>query len=348
MFSFDSYLGIKRNFFIIFLCILFTSCGSSTQEPLTRTDFVLGTPVTISLYDGQSEPLLEQCFEQLRGLENLLSINKTGTVVDKINHLAGIAPVTVEPQAFELIKTALEYSHLTQGAFDITIGPLVKLWHIGFPDATVPSIDEINQRLPLINYKNVVLDDNNHTIFLQKTGMMLDLGGIAKGYAADQLVTLLKAHGVKHAIINLGGNVYALGDKPDHSLWTIGIQDPFHPLGETIGTITAKNQSLVTSGIYERYITDKEGHNYHHILNPHTGYPYDNNIASVTVVSDHSTDGDALSTSLFALGISEGLKFVETLPNIEAIFITQDAKVFTSSGLKSQFTLTSSDFTLQH
>ncbi len=344
----------KRAFFstiILFNVVIFlTACHSNrlqeTSEPLSRTDFLLGTVVKISLYDHPSEELLDLSMNKLRELEDTLSINKTGTLIDAINAQAGVSPVVVDEATYEVIEKGLAYSKLTGGAFDLTIGPVVKLWNIGFPNARVPSDDEIKEVLPQVGFDKVVLNPQDSSIYLTEKGMCLDLGGIGKGYAADTVATLLKEHGVKHALIDLGGNLYALGDKPGNQLWSIGIQDPFNPRGKIIGRIKTANKSIVTSGIYERYVEDANGHKYHHILDPKTGYPYENEIAGVTIISPSSTDGDALSTAIFAMGLEEGLAFVENLEGVDAIFITQDAKVYTTKGIQDTFTLTNEAFTL--
>lgn len=333
--------------------IFLTGCGNSSKEtaaslsPLKRTEFVLGTTATLSLYDHQSEELLDAAFDELYKLENTLSINKTGTLIDQINENAGIAPVKVDEDTFKLIEKGLSYSELTHSAFDITIGPIVKLWNIGFPEARVPSQAEIDEKLTLVNYKWVQMDPANDTIYLEKKGMLLDLGGIGKGYAADAVAQLLRESGAQHAIINLGGNVYTLGNKPGDQLWTIGVQDPFNPRGNTIGTLKVENKSIVTSGIYERYLETADGKKYHHILDPATGYPYANEIAGVTIISDTSTDGDALSTAAFAMGIQDGLAFIESLEGIDAIFVTTDHKVYITSGMKENFHLKNEAFTLE-
>lgn len=334
--------------FIIF--IFLTSASHSTIQSSTKTlskeNFVLGTIVTITLYDHQSEELLDSAFNKLTELENILSINKTNTLIDSINSNAGISPVVVDESTYHLIEKGIYYSKLTSGAFDLTIGPIVKLWDIGFPSARIPSNSEIQEKLSLVDYRLITLDEANHSVYLNKRGMCLDLGGIGKGYAADEVAQLLKNAGVQRALINLGGNIYALGDKPSREPWTIGIQNPFSSRGNTIGTIHITNQSVVTSGIYERYITDKDGTTYHHILNPDTGYPFTNDIAGVTIVSDFSTDGDALSTAAFALGVENGLSFIEKLNGIDAIFITTDKKVYVTSGIKGNFRLQHHDFKL--
>lgn len=347
------YFKKKYYIFIILtisVVIFLTACGSKntqkTSNPLSRTEFLLGTVVKVSLYDHGSEELLDLSMNKLRELENTLSINKTGTLIDEINAQAGLSPVKVDEATYQVIEKGLEYSQLTNGAFDITIGPVVKLWNIGFPEARVPSDEEIKETLPRVGFDKVILNPNDSTVYLTEKGMSLDLGGIGKGFAADEVATLLKEHGVKHAIIDLGGNLYTLGDKPGDQLWSIGVQDPFNPRGKIIGRLKVANKSIVTSGIYERYLEDEEGNKYHHILDPKTGYPYENQIAGVTIISDFSTDGDALSTAVFAMGVEEGLEFVESLGGVDAIFITLDSKVYTTTGVKESFTLTNEAFKL--
>lgn len=350
-----TYLKKQNVLSIIFLlsCVIFlTSCNTKEMEtnvtPLSRTEFLLGTVVTISLYDHQSEELLDLAINKLKELEDTLSINKTGTLIDKINESAGISPVVVDEDTYNVIEKGLNYSKLTDGAFDITVGPIVKLWNIGFPEARIPEPSEIEQSLPLVGFNKVILNSDDLSVYLVDKGMQLDLGGIGKGYAADEVATLLKEKGVNHAIIDLGGNIYTLGNKPGNKLWTIGVQDPFNPRGKIIGQLKVANKSIVTSGVYERFIEDESGNKYHHILNPKTGYPYDNQIAGVTIISDSSTDGDALSTAVFAMGVDEGLAFVETLEGIDAIFITLDSKVYTTNGIKEHFVLNNPSFTLAH
>ena len=338
---------------IILICIisssLFISCNTknsnSKLEPLSKSEFLMGTYINLTLYDNKDPEILDKAFNKLKEIERLVSINETGTEVDSINDNSGISPVKVSDDTFNIIKRGLYYSNLSDGSFDITIGPLVKLWSIGLPEAKVPTEDEITDKLKYINYKNVELDENNKTVFLKEKGMMLDLGSIAKGYSADVIKNLFKENNVNSAIIDLGGNVLTVGTKPDGSDWKIGVQDPFTQRGDIIGTLSVNSKSVVTSGIYERFI-EKDGTKYHHILSPFTGYPYDNEIAGVTILSDSSMDGDGLSTTIFSKGVDNGLSLINSLDNIEAIFVTKDKKVYLSSGIKEIFTLTNSDFTL--
>lgn len=329
----------------IFLIFSLIGCTNSKDDsnPLSKTEYFMGTVVTVTLYDNKSEKIIDKAFEEVKKIEQLVSINMEGTELDEVNNNAGIKPVKVSDDTYNIIKKGLEYSSLTHGSFDITIGPLVKLWSIGLPEAKVPTLDEIKGTLKYINYKDVEINDSEKTVFLKKPGMIIDLGGIAKGYTADVIAQTLKDEGVEKAIIDLGGNVYALGEKSENTLWRIGIQNPDQTRGEIVGSINVKDKSIVTSGIYERFI-EQDGVKYHHILSPETGYPYDNEIAGVTIISDKSIDGDALSTSVFSMGITKGLEFINSLPDTEAIFITKDHKIYLTEGSQEIFKLTNDDF----
>lgn len=342
-----------KNLFFPFLLILVTTligCNkntTSTSDPISRTELFMGTVVKITLYDSDDSTILDKAFNKVAEIESLVSINEAGTELDKVNDSAGISPVEVTSTTYEIVEKGLEYSKLSNGDFDITIGPLVKLWNIGLDDAKVPTQEEIDSVLPLIDYNFLELNEEAHTIFLKNKGMMIDLGSIAKGYAADEISRILTENNVNSAIIDLGGNIYAHGIKPSGQDWNIGIQNPFNTRGDIIGVLKVKNKTVVTSGIYERYI-EKDGVKYHHLLNPNTGYPFENNIAGVTIVTDKSTDADALSTTVFAKGLEEGLKFVESLSNVDAIFITKDNKVYITDGIRDSFTLENEDFTLEN
>lgn len=345
-------LKLKKLTFLLLLIFssMLVGCNknkTSTPEVISKTELFMGTVVKITLYDNNDSSILDKAFDRVSEIESLVSINKSGTELDKVNDLAGISPVELTSTTYEIVKKGLEYSKLSNGDFDITIGPLVKLWNIGLDDAKVPTQEEIDLVLPLIDYNLVDLNDENNTIFLKNKGMMLDLGSIAKGYAADEISSILTKNNVNSAIINLGGNIYAHGIKPSGQDWNIGIQNPFSTRGDIIGTLKVKNKSVVTSGIYERYI-EKDGIKYHHLLNPNTGYPFENNIAGVSIITDKSIDADVLSTTVFAKGLEKGLEFVETLPNVDAIFITKDNKVYISNGIRDSFTLENEDFTLEN
>lgn len=343
----------KKNKIKIFLLLCVTlaaplsGCGRNNTEPVEKTEVILGTPCTIKLYDHPSDSTFTKVFDRLKEIEDKMSINKEMSEVIDINNNAGIRYAKVSDDTFEVIKKGLYYSSLYD-KFDITIGPLVKLWNISFDNAVnarIPSDEEIKERIPLVNYKNVLLNESEKKVMLKEKGMMIDLGGIAKGYAADEAVKILKENGVEHAIVNLGGNVMTLGGRPDGNPWTIGIQHPFSQRGSYVGTVKVNNQTVVTSGIYERYI-EVDGKIYHHILDKSTGYPIDNNLLSVTIITNKSVDGDGLS-KVFGLGVEKGMEFIQDLENTEAIFITKDNKIFITKGLKDNFVLTDTSFQLE-
>ena len=286
-------------YYLLVFLLLLAGCTQQKKEqsfePVSQNKFLLGTVVTVTLYDNPKDEIFAEIFEKIEKIEQEMTINNaTTSEVMEINKYAGSKEVKVSEDTFNVIKAGLNYSSLANGKFDITVGPLVKLWEIGFDDAHVPNNDE------------------NLTVKLINPAMMIDLGGIAKGYAADVATKVLEDHGNKHAIINLGGNVYAYGDKINDMPWKIGIQNPFSPRGEYLGIASVKNKAVVTSGTYERYF-EQDGIIYHHILDPQTGYPVSNNIVSVTIIANDSMMADALSTSAFALGVESGLALIESL-----------------------------------
>jgi thiamine biosynthesis lipoprotein len=332
---------------------LLGSCTKSSQsseannEPIDRSELLMGTVISVKIYDSNDESILDEVFNKVKDLESILSINEEGTLIDKINEASGVNPVEVDEDTYYVLEKGLEYGKISGGRFDITIGPLVKLWSIGLEGQKLPTQEEIDSKIPLIDYNDLVLNDKNNTAFLKREGMIIDLGGIAKGYTADIISDMLTERGVNSAIIDLGGNILAKGKKVNGDLWKIGIQNPDAERGGTVGIIKVENKSVVTSGIYERYF-EENGVRYHHLLDPKTGYPYENNIAGITIVSDKSIDGDALSTTVFAMGIEDGLNFVNSQEGIDAIFVTKDNKIYLSEGIKDNFELSNNDFTIEN
>ena len=337
---------MKKLFLVVSILIFslgLVACGSKEKEEAkSKTELFMGTVVNIKIFDGD-EYVLDKAFNRVKEIEDLVSINKVGTELDKLNENAGIQSVKLSDDSFYIIKKGIEYSKLSNGGYDISIGPLVKLWSIGLPEAKVPSEDEIKEKLTKINYKDVEINEETKEIFLKKKGMILDLGSIAKGYTADEIVKILKEEGVKKAVVDLGGNVYVLGEKEKDKPWKIGIQNPFSDRGDVVGAIYVKDKSIVTTGIYERFL-EKGDKKYHHILNPKTGYPYESEIAGVTIVSDKSIDGDALSTLVFTKGINEGMKFINNLEGVDAIFVDVNKNIYLTDGIEDKFELINKDF----
>ncbi|NKF06435.1 FAD:protein FMN transferase [Clostridium gasigenes] len=336
---------------LLISCIIsFVGCSKNNKvtSPLSRTESIMGTVVKVTLYDSDDEKILDKAFDRVREIEKSVSINKDGTILDKVNDSSGISPVIVDDDTLTIVKKGLEYSNISNGLFDITIGPLVKLWSIGLPEERspqqgVPSKEELDVALSYINHNAVELNEEDKSIFLKNPHMIIDLGGIAKGYAADKVSEVLTENNVHSAIIDLGGNIFAHGKKTSGENWKIGIQNPASSRNDILGTIEVNNKSVVTSGTYERFV-EYDGVKYHHILNPKTGFPYENNISGISIISDKSIDGDALSTSVFAMGVEDGLAFIESQSDIEAIFVTTDNKIYLSSGMKTIFNLTNTEF----
>ncbi len=324
---------------------LLTACsdgnaGSTAVNPKSQTYFIFETVVTVRIYDDRAEKKhFEEIDATLHRIDKAMNRQLEGSEIDQVNRQAGLQAVQVSPETFGVVRQALAYAEASGGKFDPTVGPLVDLWGIGSEHPRVPSKDEIDRTLALIDYREVELNEAESSIYLKKPGMSLDLGAIGKGYAADVIAADLQEAGFESAIIDLGGNVLAMGEKPKGSDWLIGIQDPSEQRGSHIGTVPVKDKTIVTSGVYERYFTDN-GNHYHHIFDPDTGYPTRNELLSVTIVTDDSTHADAMSTSVFALGLTDGMRYIEERGDADAIFITRERDVYVTSGLEEAFRLT--------
>jgi thiamine biosynthesis lipoprotein len=282
-----------------------------------------------------------EIFDRFREIESRMSVTLPGTEVDRINANAGIGPVAVHADVFEVLELAVRYAGLSGGAFDPTVGPLVSLWNIGGEEPRLPPQEEIEALLPLINWRDLELDREGSTVFLKKPGMALDLGAIAKGYAADEAAKLLRKNRIKRAIIDLGGNILVYGEKRDKSPWRVGIQNPLDGRGAYIGIVEIRDQTVVTSGVYERCF-EAAGVRYHHILSPAGGYPVRNGLLSVSIVTRRSVDADALSTAVFVLGYERGKALVESLEGTGAVFIFEDRSIRICGG--ADFTLTDDSY----
>lgn len=320
----------KKMLAVLIALMLMCGCANAqSTKPLARQGFMLDTVISISLYDNQDEAILDGAFALCEEYEQLFSRTISTSDVYRINHSDG-APVEFAGATAELLYIALEYARLSGGAFDPTIEPLVTLWDIMADEPHVPDASAISAALARVDWTKVSVDGNVVTLH---AGMGLDLGGIAKGYIADKLREYLSENGVDSALINLGGNVLTLGGKPDGSNFTIGVQKPFGQNSDILGACRLKGMSVVTSGIYERYFVEND-RLYHHILDTKTGYPVENELYSVTIISPTSTDGDALSTICFALGSEDGMALIETLDGIECVYCLSDGTLLFSSGAR--------------
>ena len=319
--------------------------SACTRPGPSRAEFVLGTVCSVTLFDQAEGRVYKEIFARIREIENLMSVNIPASDVSRVNAAAGIQPVQVHEDVYKVIERALHYAQISGGAFDPTVGPLVSLWGIGTENPRVPSPEEIEEVLPLINWRNVEMDARERGVFLTRRGMSLDLGAIAKGYAADEAAAIAKRAGIKRAIIDLGGNIVITGEKKDKSPWKVGVQNPNGQRNEYIGILQTAELSVVTSGVYERFF-EENGGRYHHIFSPSTGYPADNGLLSVTIAAPNSMDADALSTTVFVLGYARGIALLDSMPETEAVFIFNDLSVRKTYG--ANFSLTDESYRLEN
>lgn len=366
----------KRNrshsrFFYLILCtvlvcpmLLFTGCGNITDadtsttgnQPISISSIKLNTAVQITIYDSQDKALLDDCLALCDKYELVFSRTNEKSELYKLNHrkdtsdkdpnadgqttpypVSGTADTWhISEDLASLLSEGLDITRESDGAFDIAIAPLTSLWDFTAEDPKVPDDAAIQKALPLCSSDGVTIDGQDIT--LPSDDIQFDVGAIAKGYIADRLKDFLVKKGVKSAIINLGGNVLCIGSKPDGTPFKIGIQKPFADRNETEAVMDIAGKSVVSSGIYERCFK-QNGKLYHHILNPKTGYPYDNSLISVTIISDQSVDGDALSTTCFALGLEDGLKFAEK-KGVQAVFITENYELHYTDGFQDEINVT--------
>lgn len=298
----------------------------------------MGTAIHLKILSPYASELLKECQKLLENYETIFSTFLTKSQIQAINLAAGKAPVKVDNELFDLINIGKKYSLESQKNFNIAIGPLVKLWRIGFGGQQIPNPSEIQDCLNLINPQLIHLNDKDQTVFLEKKGMSLDLGALAKGYFADKLKAFLIDQGVESGFIDLGGNVLTIGPNFQRldGKWYVGIQDPKQKRGINKMIFKTQAQSVVTSGIYERFFQDRQGQHFHHILDSRTGYPVHNSLASVTVISSSSTEGEFWTSHLFFYEPQEIMEIVEEVPMIEVIAIDRQGNVSLTNGIKSQ------------
>lgn len=296
-------------------------------------NFGMNTEIIHKVFGEYAQEALIASKAELARLEQSLSRFLSGSEVSRINESAGVKPVKISNENYEVLSNAIRFSEISDGLFDITIGPLIDLWDYKHA-SEVPKEARIQQVLPLVNYSNLLLDPHEKTAKLRKPGQIIDLGGIGKGFASDRFIEVLKEFGITSAFTNIGGNVSTLGNKPDGSSWCVGIRHPRHE-GCLLGAVWVIDKAVVTSGDYERYFIDREGERHHHILNPFTGYPTKSGLISVTIIADSAMTADALSTIVFAAGIEKGRELLAAYPGTEAVLVDNCQRVYITRGLKN-------------
>lgn len=296
---------------------------------------LMGSHIDILIFDSvDAETILDDAVEMLKVYEHRFSANDDSSELMEVNHNASVKAIKVHPDLFDLIKIGKNHSCASNSFLNIAIGPIVQTWRIGFKDVKVPTKQEIDNLLEITDPNQIILNEEEQSVYLARKGMAINLGALAKGYIADLMIEYLKKRGVDAGLINLGGNVLAFGDAKHNQdlMWRIGIQNPVETRGNHLFTIGIKNQSVVTSGIYERNHTEN-GKTYHHILNPKTGYPVETNVAGLSIISRKSVDGEIWTTRLFGKDIKDILEEVNNLPDIECVIVTTEGKVYYTSGV---------------
>jgi len=330
---------IMAGFPILFIALIsLTACSGLRSDDSTaysESFFAMDTYMTFTAYGANAEHALIQAENRLMELESLWSVTDTDSDIYKINHSGG-QPVAVSAETEELVSFALEMAEKTDGALEPTIYPVLTAWGFTTDENRVPSENEIAELLESVGREKVHSD--NGYICLEK-GSMLDLGAVGKGYAGDEAVQVLKENGITSALLDIGGNIQAIGTKPDGSSWRVGLKDPFS--GGVLGVIRVADEAVVTSGSYERYFIGEDGKKYGHIIDPATGYPVDNGVASVSVIAGEGKRCDALSTSLFVMGLEGAEDYWRQYQDFDMILVMEDGNIYLTEGIKDRFSLQS-------
>lgn len=307
---------------LIFILLFLISACSSNKESASVI-FCMDTVMDIKVYGEKSGDAVSEIESELNRLEKLFDRKYDGS------DICTIKSGKIHAETEEIIKKALDISLKTDGAFDITIAPLMDLWGFYDKEYTIPGENEIKNALKSVSYRNIFFDEKGINIM---NNAAVDLGGIAKGYASDKTVDILEKHGIKSAIVNLGGNVYAHGMRPNGKMWTVAVANPFDKEKNAV-TVNVSDKAVVTSGAYQRCF-EADGKKYHHIIDPKTGFPSESGIQSVTVIDADGTEADALSTAFFVMGKDRTADFLADNPGIDAVVITEEKKIYYTSGLE--------------
>lgn len=289
--------------------------------------YLMGTKISLYIKGAAAEKLAKNAEDMLIHYEQDFSANSDNSQLSMLKKTASLAPQKVDAELYDLIKIGKKHSLCENSYLNIAIGPLIKLWRIGFKEAHVPEKEAIVKVLDLLKPENIQLDDEKKTVYFLKKGIEIDLGAIAKGYFADKVMEFFKENGAISAMVDMGGNVLVFGESPSEGGdWNVGIQNPFLPRGNAVALVKIKDQSVVTSGIYERML-EKDGSKYHHIFDSKTGYPIESNIASLTIIADKSLDCDIYTTKLFGLDAASIIHRVNRIKGMGAVVITEDGKL---------------------
>jgi thiamine biosynthesis lipoprotein len=319
-----------RLLFATLLSLITLLPGQAQAEWITRNESIMGTRCAVELWSddrARGEAAIASVFDDMKRIDRLMSTWKEDTEISKVNREGSKHPVKISQELFRLLQVSVEYSELTHGAFDITYASVGYLYD--FKKGVHPDQKAIEQALPGINWRHMVLDEKNTTVFFTRPGMRIDLGGIAKGHSVDRGIEILQKQGITRAMVNAGGDTRILGDRFGKP-WVVGVRDPDHE-GRMFLRLPLSDTAFSTSGDYERYF-DEDGKRFHHIIDPKTGDSA-RKVRSVTVISGTATRTDALTKSVFIMGAEEGIAFINTLPDVDAVAVAPDGKVSYSRGL---------------
>jgi len=319
-------------------CILFAFCACAPQKDkmFKKSRILMDTQVTVTVISGSrdsAENAIDAAFSEIEKIESLTNLYAAGSEISLINKNAGVSATKVSLEVLELIGKALYVSEMTDGAFDITIGAVTRLYD--FHKKIKPEESALLKNISLVNYRDVTVDRSASTIFLKKKGMIIDAGGIAKGYAADKAVGVLKKQGITSGLVAIAGDIKAFGRKPDGKPWQIGIRNPrgTDQDDDIMATLPLSDMAISTAGDYERFFLI-DGMRYHHILNPKTGYPA-GGCRSVTVTAKDGVFADAFDTGIFVLGLDKGMKVLEKL-RFEGLIIDSEGKMHFTAGMREK------------
>ncbi|MEY8320538.1 FAD:protein FMN transferase [Lachnospiraceae bacterium 46-61] len=329
---------MKKYILAIIICILFCGCQMHKKNDMAEIQmFAMDTFIDLKAQGENGEKALLEAEKEINRLERLFSTTMEQSEIFAVNQYAAKQPVSVSQDTFDLIEKAKEYYSITEGAFDITIAPVVKAWGFTEEVKRVPSDEEIQQKLQLVDNNKLHIDKQNSTVYLENEYMSIDLGGIAKGYASDKVNEILKKNNISSAVISLGGNVSVTGKRQDGTKWRVAVQDPMNNEGY-VGILNVENTSIITSGVYQRFF-EQNGKKYHHIIDTKTGKPTQNGLLSVTIVCDNGAMADALSTSVMVAGLQKGSELWRKLSNFGMILITDSNEMYISEDIVDIFEL---------
>ena len=326
---------MKKYILAIIICILCCACQMHKNDMAEIQMFAMDTFIDLKAEGENGEKALLEAEKEINRLERLFSTTIEQSEIFAVNQYASKQPITVSKDTFDLIEKAKKYYSITEGAFDITIAPVLKAWGFTEEVKRVPSDEEIQQKLQLVDDSKLHIDKQNSTIYLEKENMSIDLGGIAKGYASDKVNEILKKNGVSSAVISLGGNVSVIGKRPDGTKWHIAVQDPINS-EKYVGILNVENTSVITSGVYQRFF-EQDGKKYHHIIDTKTGKPAQTGLLSVTIVCDDGAMADVLSTSVMVAGLQKGSELWRKLGNFGMIVITDSNEMYISEDIADIF-----------